>query len=119
MIKLSLFIFTLVLPSTGILPAPFVVGAEGARDAYVSMCSVCHGEGGKGDGPGASALQPKPADFTDCGAMSGKTDDSLFAIIKRGGTGVGRSNMMPSWGGAIGDEQIGELVAYIRGLCKK
>jgi len=33
-------------------------------DLYRAHCSACHGSGGKGDGPLASALKTKPADLT-------------------------------------------------------
>lgn len=33
-------------------------------DLYKAHCAVCHGPGGKGDGPMASALKSRPADLT-------------------------------------------------------
>ncbi len=44
-----------------------VLAAELKRSTtppYQSFCSVCHGETGKGDGPLAPLLNPKPVDFT-------------------------------------------------------
>ena len=95
------------------------IAAEKTASLFAEICSICHGAGGKGDGPSAAGLYPKPADFTDCKLMAGERDTTLFTIIKRGGAGVGRSTVMPSWGEALSDEQIRELVAYIRSLCKK
>lgn len=37
---------------------------EDGRHAYVSLCSSCHGESGKGDGPMAPELSTKPIDLT-------------------------------------------------------
>src|ERR1700730_2403141 len=37
--------------------------AEG-KQLYATNCAPCHGNKGKGDGPAASALTPKPADHT-------------------------------------------------------
>jgi cytochrome c oxidase cbb3-type subunit 3 len=80
---------------------------------------VCHGVGGKGDGPIAQGLQPRPADLTNCKAMAKESDDVLFKIIKGGGQSVGRSTAMPSWGDSLNERQIRDLVKFIRGLCKK
>jgi mono/diheme cytochrome c family protein len=83
------------------------------------MCSICHGVGGKGDGPSAAGLNPRPADFTNCAVMQKQSDATLFTIIKRGGQGAGRSTVMPAWGDALPDGQIQELVGLVRGFCKR
>ena len=80
---------------------------------------MCHGVGGRGDGPSASGLEPKPADFTNCKGMAKDSDEVLFKIIKSGGQSVGRSTVMPAWGEALSEQQIDELIKFIRGLCKK
>ena len=98
---------------------PFLLAAEKTASLFVDLCSVCHGVGGKGDGPSAAGLYPKPADFTNCKQMAGESDQTLLTIIKRGGASVGRSTVMPSWGESLSDEQIRGLVAYIRSLCKR
>ncbi|WP_456376255.1 c-type cytochrome, partial [Lutibacter sp.] len=35
-----------------------------AKKLYASMCVICHGNKGKGDGIAGAALSPKPANFT-------------------------------------------------------
>jgi mono/diheme cytochrome c family protein len=93
--------------------------AEETAVLFTELCSVCHGLGGRGDGPSAQGLEPKPADFTNCQAMAKDSDEVLFKIIKGGGQSVGRSTVMPSWGDSLSDGQIRELVKYVRGFCKK
>lgn len=93
--------------------------AEERATLFVELCSICHGVGGKGDGPSAQGLEPKPADFTNCRAMAKDSDDVLFKIIKGGGQSAGRSTVMPAWGASLSDPQIRDLVKFIRGLCKK
>ena len=78
-----------------------------------------HGVGGRGDGPSAKGLEPKPADFTNCKVMAKDSDEVLLKIIKGGGQSVGRSTVMPAWGDSLSEQQIGDLVKFIRGLCKK
>ena|SRR5215468_5888033 len=96
-----------------------VLGAGTAQQTFTDLCSICHGTGGKGDGPSAAGLSPRPADFTNCQTMQAQSDATLFTIIKRGGQGAGRSPVMPAWGDALSDEQIRDLVALVRGFCKK
>src|SRR5262245_23293746 len=100
-------------------PGSDALAADQARDTFIAMCSLCHGTGGKGDGPSAAGLSPRPADFTNCATMQKESDATLFTIIKRGGQGAGRSTVMPAWGDSLPDGQIRELVSLVRGFCKK
>ena len=94
------------------------LAAEQAPSPFAELCSICHGAGGKGDGPSAAGLNPKPADLTDCKVTRNQSEETLFRIIKHGGQSVGRSTVMPAWGEALSDGQIRDLVAVIRGFCK-
>ena len=47
-------------------------------------CVLCHGQSGKGDGPGGAALNPKPRDWTDHAYMGSRTDDQLYDVIFNG-----------------------------------
>jgi mono/diheme cytochrome c family protein len=94
-------------------------GMTGAHDNYEDFCAKCHGEDGKGNGPAAATLNPKPRDYTDCKTMAGKSDDELFKVISEGGEASGMSPDMQPWGGTISDEEIHELVKYVRSFCKK
>jgi len=89
--------------------------AEG-KNVYVTYCASCHGERGKGDGAAAASLPAKPADHTNGAIMNQLNDKFLYDIIARGGGAVGKSTFMPSWGGALNDTQIRDVVAYIRSL---
>ena len=44
-------------------------------------CVLCHGQSGKGDGPGGAALNPKPRDWTDHAYMGTRTNDQLYEVI--------------------------------------
>jgi len=79
---------------------------------YTANCSPCHGEKGKGNGPAAQALNPKPADHTS-DVVQSETDGSLFWKLSEG------RNPMPSYKAILSDKQRWELVAYIRTLAKK
>lgn len=66
------------------------------RELFKTRCAVCHGESGKGDGPGAGALNPKPRDYTNKEWQAKVTDDDLRKVIHYGGAAVGKSPMMPA-----------------------
>lgn len=89
--------------------------AEG-RKLYASYCATCHGDKGKGDGMAAKSLPAKPADHTNGVVMNQLNDKFLVDVITKGGSAVGKSSFMPSWGGALDEKQVRDLVAFIRTL---
>ena len=89
--------------------------ADGRR-YYVTYCSGCHGETGKGDGPAAVSLPVKPANHSDRTVMNQLSDKFLFDIISKGGSAVGKSPFMPAWGGQLIDKQIRDVITHLRSL---
>jgi mono/diheme cytochrome c family protein len=89
--------------------------SEGKK-LYLTYCSSCHGDKGKGDGPAARSLPVKPADHTDGAVMNPLTDKFLLEIISKGGGAVGKSPMMPAWGGQFNEKQLRDIVAYVRSI---
>lgn len=67
-----------------------------ARKEFEQRCATCHGNGGKGDGPGAANLTPKPRDYTDKTWQQSVTDDQIRKTILMGGAAVGKSPNMPA-----------------------
>jgi mono/diheme cytochrome c family protein len=99
----------------------FAADLAAAKSNYSQLCAVCHGEAGHGDGPGP-AKASRPAylrDFADCVAMAQFPDSTLFKSIKEGGASVGLSKAMPPGKDIFNDDQIADLVAYVRGFCKR
>ncbi len=89
--------------------------AEGKK-LYTTYCTSCHGDTGKGDGMAGASLPVKPADHTNGAAMNKLSDGFLVNIISRGGAAAGKSSFMPAWGGALTDQQVRDIVAYIRSI---
>lgn len=89
---------------------------KAGKEKYNTLCAVCHGTSGKGDGLAAAGLQVKPRDHTNGNYMNGQTDQRLFDVIKKGGAAVGLDKNMPPWGGALSDQDIQNILAYIRSL---
>ena len=90
--------------------------AEVGKADYQIYCASCHGETGEGDGPVAQALTPQPARHSDGAYMNPLTDTYLFKVIKFGGAAVGKSAMMAPLGGSLSDQQIRNVIAFIRTL---
>ena len=88
-----------------------------AKKDFGTFCSKCHGPAGKGDGPSAATLSTKPRDLTDCARMKDITDATVFTAIKEGGESVKLSKDMPAWKEGMEDDEIHDLVAYVRSLC--
>lgn len=67
-----------------------------AQQTFSTQCATCHGPQGRGDGPGAARLNPKPANFTDPNWQKSVTDDQIEKVIVYGGAAVGKSPAMPA-----------------------
>lgn len=88
-----------------------------AREIFNSRCSACHGTDGKGDGPGAAALNPKPRNYTDKTWQSSVTDEQIKKTILYGGAAVGKSPIMPASPDLDGKPEVLDgLVKIVRGF---
>jgi mono/diheme cytochrome c family protein len=76
---------------------------------FSQSCAVCHGDIGKGDGPGAVGLNPKPADL-HAGHVQGNSDGAMFWIISYGREGT----VMPAWNTLLSEEQRWDVVNFLR-----
>ena len=107
---------TALLLAAAALPA--AQGKEAAADNYRTYCVQCHGLDGNGRGINIRDMSVQPRDHTDAKAMSGRSDEALFKVVKEGGPAIDKSVLMPPWGDSLSDEEIKEMVTYLRGLCK-
>ena len=90
-------------------------GASRGERLYAALCAECHGADGRGSWR-ATLFLIRPGNLAD-GARTGPTDQYLFDLVKHGGAPIGRPGM-PAFGAAVKDEDIRELVAYMRGLAR-
>ena len=114
---LAMFLIGCCAVMFGTTVSTHAADAEEGKKLYGQYCASCHGQSGKGDGPAAAALNPKPRDHTDKAYMSSLTDDDMLKVIKNGGASVGKSPLMPPWGASLKDDQIKDVIAYVRTLC--
>jgi cytochrome c oxidase cbb3-type subunit 3 len=105
------------LALAGCLALP-AAARESASDNYRTYCTQCHGRNGDGKGVNIRDMSVQPRDHTDAKAMSGRSDETIFKVIKEGGPSIDKSVLMPPWGDTFSDEEIRDLVAHLRGLCK-
>ena len=83
--------------------------SEGAQ-VFKTNCEMCHGPQGHGDGPAGQALDPKPRNLGELQPQVG--DDFLFWRIHEGKPGTS----MVAWKGILTDEQIWQIISFIRTL---
>lgn len=79
---------------------------------YANYCVTCHGIHADGNGRAARLYTPRPANLR----ASDKNDAYLTLIVRTGGEAVGRSPKMPPWGEELTDEQIHDVVAFVRSV---
>ncbi len=80
---------------------------------YKEYCAQCHGLTGKGDGPAASGLEPKPAIHANM-PFDKLPMEYLYTVINHGGVAVGKSPNMPYWGLTIGQQGVADVIAYLK-----
>jgi mono/diheme cytochrome c family protein len=90
-----------------------------AQQAYLAYCGMCHGPRGAGDGEVAAALKRSSIivpRLDDAAKLEKIGRAGVLRIITAGGTHVGRSNVMPEWGGLVGASLAGDLADHVMGL---
>ncbi|HEX5012417.1 MAG TPA: cytochrome c, partial [Planctomycetota bacterium] len=109
----------LLLLATTTAQQPPAADAQAERGAqlFARQCAACHGDTGRGDGPVAYLLDPKPRNFTSGTFRVVSTDnavpseDDLLTTLRRGMPG----SAMPPWG-QLPDADLRALVATVRRL---
>jgi mono/diheme cytochrome c family protein len=72
---------------------PAAAVAEGDK-VWTMRCSLCHGASGKGDGPAAGSLNPKPRDMSNQKWQESVDDARIETVILKGGPALKLSPMM-------------------------
>jgi len=88
------------------------------QDLYRRNCSLCHGPSGHGDGPQARNLDPSPADLRNLRGPRADPGYWFFRIKEGGKEGplARERSAMPGFGEHLSDEQIWQLVAFLKAL---
>ncbi|MDP2751387.1 MAG: c-type cytochrome [Rhodocyclaceae bacterium] len=98
-------------------PTPVTANTQLGKKLYDRYCSQCHGNEGKGDGPAAEFVYPRPRDFTMAifkvrTTLSGQlpTDHDLFHLISEGLPGTS----MPAWKKFLTVNERWQLVHHVK-----
>ena len=91
---------------------------DGAR-LFEESCAACHGSDGRGRTSAALGLEVPVPDFTDCDFANREPDADWGAIIHEGGPVRGFDRMMPAFGGALSQEEIGAILLQVRSFCRE
>jgi mono/diheme cytochrome c family protein len=78
---------------------------------FMKTCAACHGKTGLGDGPKAKSLKTVPTDFTKAVSQN-QADGEHFYKTK-----TGRGDM-PKYEGKLSDDDIWNIINYVRTLKK-
>lgn len=88
----------------GVQAAPGAAGASnGGQALYMNNCAECHGAGGEGNPPEFPSLLKVGARLTD---------SQVRQQVQKG------SDRMPGFAGTLSDEEVGAVIAYIKGGLK-
>lgn len=79
-------------------------------DTYKSKCQMCHAADGSGNTPAGKSTKVNPFNSPDVVKMS---DDDLIGVTKKG------KGKMPAYAGKLTDDQIKDVIGYVRTLQKK
>jgi len=82
-------------PATGKKPPVSKKAMAEAAQIFRSRCATCHGVSGRGNGPVAKALNPKPRDYSDRKWQAKTSDKTIATAIVKGGPAVGLKALMP------------------------
>lgn len=91
---------------------PFVGNAASVTEGkkiYESMCVICHGDKGKGNGAAGVALAPRPANFLAI-TVRHESDGAIFWKLTEG------NPPMAAYKTLLSETQRWQLVNYIRQL---
>ncbi len=79
------------------------------KKIYESMCVICHGDKGKGNGAAGVSLSPRPANFLAI-AVRNESDGNIFWKLSEG------NPPMAAYKSILTETQRWQLVNYIRQL---
>jgi mono/diheme cytochrome c family protein len=89
------------------------------QKTYQTLCAGCHGKDAKG-GITISVIEDRggnqPPGLTDDTWDHGSSDGEIFTVVKKG---IAPEFFMAPWEGRISDEEIWNMVNYIKSLSQK
>lgn len=85
---------------------------------YDTYCAQCHGVNRNGKGINTVGLSVQPRDHSDTAGMTSIPLEEMRKAIKDGGASVNKSALMPPWNSVLTDQEIDDMVVYLRSVCR-
>jgi mono/diheme cytochrome c family protein len=95
---------------------PLDYNQDQGRRVYYQQCVWCHSDATPAGPSNRSNVSPDPPLMNDGNILNKENDASLRKIISLGGSAVGKSAMMPPYGSTLSDEEINDVIVYIRAI---
>lgn len=108
-----LLVYILCSAVGALVPAKLI--AASASENWGAQCAKCHGDDGAGNTKMGQKL--KIRDLTSPDAQKKFTDEQAFEAIKNGLKKDGKTVMNPM-SGKLSDEEITEMVSFVRSMCR-
>jgi mono/diheme cytochrome c family protein len=95
--------------------------APPGRKIFASRCAICHGPDGRGNGPAAPSMIPRPRDFTlrlfkykSTSSSEPPTDDDLVRTVSQGL----QASAMPAFQDLLSNAEIHAVVGEVKRLAQ-
>ncbi len=95
---------------------PLDYNQDQGKRVYYQECVWCHSDATPAGPSNRSNVSPDPPLMNDGNILNKESDASLRKTISLGGSGVGKSAMMPPYGSTLSEEEINDVIAYIRAI---
>ncbi|MFN2288640.1 MAG: PQQ-dependent sugar dehydrogenase [Chromatocurvus sp.] len=83
---------------------------------FRSNCGRCHGVLANGEGPDSGMLGVPMPDMSSAAFYRSRTDEDIYKVIAEGGAAHGMSALMPPWAEVLSEQEINDLVRYLKSL---
>ena len=93
---------------------PLDYNQDQGKRIFYQQCVWCHADSTPAGPSNRSNVSPDPPLMNDGNILNKESSESLRRIIALGGSGVGKSAMMPPYGSTLSDEEVNDLIAYMR-----
>ncbi len=97
------------ISNIGLVDHSYTGDTRRGRTIFKGACIACHGEFGAGNGVLAKLIDIAMIDQTDGNRMKDISDEALIDTIRDG-----KGRYMASWKGALNENEIHDVVAYVR-----
>ena len=91
--------------------------AQGKRIFY-DKCVWCHSDATPAGPSNRANLTPEPPLLNDGNVLNPLNNGVIQNIVTLGGSAVGKSPMMPPWGNTLSENDVRDVIAYVRRIAQ-